>query len=330
MRLSEPLWLILLVLTPLPWFLARSRPRLAWPSLDGFGPIGRRRARFKSAIPLILRGLLMASIAVALARPQTIAGTTRIAAEGVAMVVALDQSSSMTTADFPDRPDRPSIPRLNAAKMTLTRFLAGRPDDLIGLVVFANYPDLACPPTLDHGFLRDTVESIRTARPGDDGTNLGDAMIVAIEALKEAPTRKKVLILLTDGRNSPAVPRPTDPAFAASLASRLGIIVHTVAVGRGPTRAVEPVTNLSVTLDEGPDLALLERLAQLGHGQSFVAADANALQRVFATIDALEKSPVRGEIRTRYREHYAPLAALALALLVVDRLLASGRLRQLP
>ena len=77
-------------------------------------------------------------------------------------------------------------------------------------------------------------------------------------------------------------------------------------------------------------MPLLERLAQLTGGRSFVATDADALDNVFRTIDSLEKSPVRGQILTRYDEHYAPWAAAALSLLVLDRLLSMGRLRRLP
>ena len=138
-------------------------------------------------------------------------GVTRIAGQGVAIIVALDQSSSMTTVDFPaDRGTR-VVSRLEAAKTTFAQFVAGRPDDLIGLVAFANYPDLIWPPALDHARLIETVTTLRSARPGDDGTNIGDAIAVGLDALLEAPPTKKVLVLLTDGNNEPAVPRPLDP-----------------------------------------------------------------------------------------------------------------------
>jgi Ca-activated chloride channel family protein len=326
LRLAQPFWLILLALAPVPWLLAWRRGRIAWPTLDGFHRVGwggRLSSRVKGGVPFLLRGLAIGCVAVALARPQTVAGRTRIAGQGVAIVVALDQSSSMTRADFPAGPRQPPLTRLDAAKQTLTQFVAGRSDDLVGLVVFANYPDLACPPTLDHGFLVDTVRSVRSARPGDDGTNLGDAIVWSLAALRDAAPPKKVLILLTDGRNQPAVPRPTDPIEAARLARSLSVTLHTIAVGPAPTpgAAADP---------DGPDLPALDALAKAGGGRPFVAADANALGRVFAEIDALEKSPVRGEVRTRYREQYAPWAAAALGLLVLDRLLAAGRLRRLP
>lgn len=333
MRWAEPLWLFLVLLGPVPWLFDRWRSRVAWPTLDGFPAKGWRPrvTVLLGALPGLFRGLAIVCLVLALARPQTVAGRTWIAGQGVAIVVALDHSSSMTAVDDPATSG--PVARLEAARQTLTRFVMSRPDDLIGLVVFANFPDLACPPTLDHLFLLDAVRAVRTARPGDDGTNLGDAVVWAVDVLKDTTPRKKVIVLLTDGRNSPAVPHPTDPEEAARIARALGITVHTIAVGQGGAvvRAIEPRTGLSVSADvEGPDLELLDRVARAGGGRAFVAAGAGALEQVFATINALEKSPIRGEVRTRYHEWYAPWVALALALVLLDRWLAAGRLRRLP
>jgi Ca-activated chloride channel homolog len=323
MRLAEPIWLSLLVLVPLPWLLSRLRPRASWPTLGGFGKTTRRFARSMGFVPLLVRAAAIACLAVAIARPQTVAGRTRIAGQGVAIMVALDQSSSMNTEDFPSGDTR--VARLRAAKETLTRFIAGRPDDLIGLVVFANYPDLVSPTTLDHAFLTDVVRAVRTALPGDDGTNLGDAIVLGLDAIKAAPQKKKLLILMTDGRNAPAVPKPADPLVAATIARKLGVTVHTIAVGKAePNVPGEPADA------DGPDLALLTQVAEAGGGQSFVATDADALDRIFTTINTLEKSPVRGEVRTRYRELYTIWAASALGLLAFERWLSAGRFRRLP
>ena len=344
MRLAEPGWLIFLLLVPLPWWFQRTRPRIAWPTLDGFARKGRGGLRRLAWVPVLLRAVAIGALAVALARPQSVGGRTWIAARGVAIVVAVDHSSSMNTVDFPAEPPKQGqkqspgpIARLDAAKATFVRFVEGRPDDLIGLVVFANDPDLACPPTLDHRFLAEQAEALRSARPDEDGTNIGDAIVWSLDALRSAPPRKKVLIVVTDGRNSPARTAgtpPMEPEEAAELARDLGVTLHTIAVGKagGVVRTTEPVTQLDRTAGEvaGPDLALLERLAETGRGRSFAATDTAALGRVFQAIDALEKSPVRGEVRTRYREEYAPWVGLALACLVLDRLLSAGRLRRLP
>ncbi|WP_422931627.1 vWA domain-containing protein [Singulisphaera sp. PoT] len=333
MRWAEPGWMILFVLVPLPWVFDRMRPRLAWPSLGYFPKAGRFGARGRHAFSLTLRGLAISSLVMALARPQTVGGRTHIAGQGVAIMVALDQSSSMNAADFPS--ERGPIKRLDAARNTVSRFVASRPDDLLGLVVFANYPDLACPPTLDHAFMLETVQSLRTARPGDDGTNLGDAIAWSLEALSVTTPKKRVLIVMTDGRNSPAVPSPLDPRAAAILARELGITLHTIAIGKAEAPPPPPPTSNKEEAKpndayDTPDFELLDTIAKLGGGRAFVAANARDLEKVFKTIDTLEKSPVQSIIRTRYREHYASWVAFSIGLLILDRLCSVGRLRRLP
>jgi Ca-activated chloride channel homolog len=139
-------------------------------------------------------------------------------------------------------------------------------------------------------------------------------------------------VLVTDGNNDPAGPA-ADPEWAATLVRDWGVVLHTIAIGRpgGVIHGAEHKTKLPFIAEvSGPNLPLLERLAELTGGICFAATDADGLAAVFQKIDELEKSPVRGRILTRYDEHYAAWAGLALALLVLDRLLALGRLRRLP
>ena len=236
----------------------------------------------------------------------------------------------MKAVDFPA--EGGPVSRLEAARSTLSRFIRARSDDLVGLVKFANYPDLDSAPTLDQAFLLEAVRAIRAAGQVDDGTNLGDAIVLGLGAIRDAPTRKKILILLTDGRNAPAVPHPLDPVLAATLARELGVTLHSIAIG-GPTgsRLEESRSKGFLSPDtEGPDLALLARLAEVGGGRAFVAADTLALEQVFEEINKLEKSPVTGTVRTLYREQYAPWAVAGLALMAINLAIASGRLRRLP
>jgi Ca-activated chloride channel family protein len=334
-QLAHPAWLLLLLLVPVPFLLERARRKILWPSLATF-PADRGVSSWRRTLqflPALLRGLAIAALAVALARPRTVGGVTRITGQGVAIVVALDQSSSMKTVDFPADHDTRRISRLEAAKSTLIRFVEGRPDDLIGLVVFANYPDLAYAPTLDHRRLIESAQLIHAAKPGDDGTNIGYAIDWALGAVRDTTPSKKVIVLLTDGNNEPAGPRPRDPEQAAGLARDLGVAIHTIAIGQagGIVRSVDPETNLPVVTEtEGPNLELLQRIAAITGGRSFVATTADALEEVFQTINALEKSLVKSEILTRYEEHFGRWAALALGLLILDRVLASGWLRRLP
>ena len=331
-RLADPWWLLAVLCVPAAWLWTRRvRTRFAWPTAFAFEGARPTWASRLAALPVLFRVAACVCVSLALARPQSVGGTTRTAGRGVAIVAAIDQSSSMNAVDFPT--EKRVVSRLKAAKTTLARFIQGRPDDLLGLVAFANYPDLACPPTLDHAFLLDVVAALRPARPGDDGTNLGHAVVWSLEALRRASPPRKVLILLTDGRDDPAVPHPIDPLAAADLARSLGVRLHTVAVGRpgGVAHATEPHTGLEIPAAvPGPDFELLKDMAARGGGRAFEAADEAALADVFATIDTLETSPVLGMIHTRYDERYAPWAGLALAFLIVERILASGRLRRIP
>jgi Ca-activated chloride channel homolog len=333
MQFAHPGWLWLMILVPLPWVLDRWRPRIGWPSFAGFAPRKRPGWVWLRWLPPLLRGLAIAGLAVALARPQTVGGRTRIAGKGVAIVVALDHSSSMKAMDFPTDRGTRRIPRLEAARETFLRFVEGRPDDLIGLITFANLPFVVCPPTTDHPWLAEQAAAIRTARAGDDGTNIGDAIALGIRDLVDSTPRRKVLVLLTDGQNQPAGAYFKDPEQAAVLARDWGVILHTIAIGgpggivRGVDRQTEQPTMTEVT---GPNLELLENLARTTGGISRLAVDAESLAGIFREIDRLEKSEVRGQTLTRYDEHYARWAGLALALLIVDRLLAQGRLRRLP
>jgi Ca-activated chloride channel homolog len=332
-QFANPGWLWLLILAPMPFFWQRARPRITWPGFEAFPHRHRVGWYWLRGLPALLRALAIAFLAVALARPQTVGGEIRIAGKGIAIVVALDQSSSMKTVDFPVEHGTRLISRLEAARTTFRHFVEGRSDDLIGLIVFANYPDLACPPTLDRAFLVAMVDSVRTARPGDDGTNIGDAIAWGIDALLAVPPPKKVLVLLTDGNNEPAVPRPLDPEQAAMIARDLGVTLHTIAIGRTGRglQGIDPGLHDQPMPDAaGPNVELLERLARLTGGRSFAASDADALARVFQTIDTLEKSPVHGQNPTRFNEHYLPFAGAALACLMLERILALGRLRRLP
>ena len=140
-------------------------------------------------------------------------------------------------------------------------------------------------------------------------------------------------MLLTDGNNEPGRPSAARPRAGGDPGRDLGVTLHTIAVGRagGIVRGDRPRHRPARhRRGRGPDLPLLERLAEITGGRPFVATDADAMEDVFQAIDELEKSPVKGEIRTRYDERFAPWAAAAAALLAIDRLLVAGPLRRLP
>jgi len=328
----EPAWLLLGVLALLPWLQLRTRPYLHWPTFDGFRHVKRLPVSLAPLVSPLLRSIIIAALAVALAGPRTVIGRTKISGRGVSILAAVDRSLSMTTPDF-SGPVGSESTRLEAARRTFARFIEQRPGDLIGLEVFADFADIACPPTLDHESLLAALADVEPAPAGEQSTNLGDAIVWGIDALRKSPTRKRVLILLTDGVNSPGVPRPTPPLTAARFAGEFDVVIHTIALGAPGTihRTTEAVTKLGIVSEaEGPDLEMLRRIAEIGGGQAFTARDGSELAEVFVAIDALEKDPIEGKIRTRYQLWYPTVLAVALACLILDRLLVLGPLRMLP
>ena len=335
MRLADPAWLAFLVLAAAPWVAHRRRARVAWPTLGGFPAAGRSRwARWVGLVPVAARSLAIAAMVVALARPQAEGEQVRISGRGLAIGLVIDRSSSMKAVDFPG--DRGPTGRLDAAKRTILRFLEARADDLIGLVAFANLPETVAPPTLDRRFTWEAARALQPAGALDDGTDLGGAIAWGLGMVRPLPARRKVLVLLTDGRHAPgSAARSLDPVVAADLARGLGVTLHTVAIGRpGPTSPQRPEGSgrgPEAQADaEGPDFDLLRRLADRGGGRAFVAADAEALDEAFREIDALEVSTIEGTVRTVYGERFLPWALAALGLVAVDLGLASGRFRRNP
>lgn len=330
MRLAQPIWLLLLPLFVLPWLHQLSRGRLGWPSLDAFTQARNASSRARALLPPTLFSLAILFAIIALARPQTVAGRQRIKGQGVAIVVLLDRSRSMLQPF-----DSSRTTRLNAAKSAFEHFVQNRPDDLIGLVAFANYPDLTCPPTLDHLFLNDVARSLQPASdPGEDGTSIGNALVWGLSAVDKIDNQQKILILITDGENNPQgiLPAPIDPLEAAKLAGELGVTLHTIGVGRpGDRQVTDPISGLRIPSDvEGPDFALLSQLATLAKGSAFMAWDQPRLEAVYQTIDGLTKSPIEDTILTRYREWFPTWLIAAVTVMATACLSAATGSRTTP
>jgi Ca-activated chloride channel family protein len=273
-----------------------------------------------AALPTWLQLAGLALGVFALARPVERVPLPR-ERSGVDVMLVLDVSSSMGARDLD-----PQRTRLQVAVDAATRFAAMRPDDRFGLVRFARYPDLRCPPTLDH----DALTALLTeARPvvedgAEDATGIGAAVALAADVLGGASSRSRVVILLTDGEENVAstlTPGEIAPLHAGQLCASLGVRVHAITVGSGRRAADgswEPV-----------DTAQVEDLATRTGGGAFLARDAGALDAVYARIDALERSPI-AEPRFRLREEYQAPLGLGLLLAAIGLLLAAGPLRVRP
>jgi Ca-activated chloride channel family protein len=272
------------------------------------------------ALPRVLEALAMLLVVVALARPVNRVMLPQ-KSEGVDVMMLLDASSSMAEHDLD-----PTRSRLEVAKDAAAQFIAKRPDDRIGLVRFARFADLVCPPTLDHGSAGNLLGSIRLVEADgpEDATAIGGATALAAKVLRNSTAKSKVVVLLTDGEENVATaqtPKEIAPIHAAQLCRELGVRVYSIAVGRpGPA---SPGARLAV------DTTQIRQMAATCDGAFFEAPDATALEGVYARIDALERGTLE-QPRFRIEERFLAFLVAAIALFLGGRLLASTWLEVLP
>jgi Ca-activated chloride channel family protein len=340
MRLADPQALLLLLLVPpLLWWVSRGQAPVAlgYPTLGGLVDLPSSwPARLRRALPW-LRALVLVLAIIALARPQWGVEATKIQREGIAIVMAVDVSTSMGALDL-QLADKQAT-RLDLVKATFRDFvtgddgaLGGREGDIIGMVTFARYADALSPLTLDHRALLGLLDRVElTALPEEDGTAIGDGMVLAIERLREAAGVSKVMILLTDGSHNAG---DVEPLQAAQIASALGIKIYTIGAGtRGialmPTRARDGSISYApaqVFIDE----YTLERIAEMTGGQYFRATDAAALRSIYGEIDRLEKARHVAESYQTYIDVFPTVVIAGLGLLLLEVLLINTRLRTVP
>lgn len=280
-----------------------------------------RRARWRRALPwLRLAALLL--LVVALARPRLVDRVQEVEGEGIDIALALDISGSMRALDFQPQD------RLGVAKQVIRDFIQGRPQDRIGLVIFASRAFTQCPLTLDRSVLLGFLDEVQVGLI-EDGTAIGLGLATAVRRLQSSTAKSRTVILLTDGMNN--VPT-LEPATAAELAQALGVRVYTVGVGRegfAPYPVDDPLLGRRLTrIESHVDEALLRRIAAVTGGSFFRAEDPQALRDIFATIDRLETSRYRTTVTTHYRELMAGFAAPALLLLWLSAALGATWLRR--
>ena len=307
------LWLLLLLPVLLLIYVLWRRKQqasLRMPSLhflDGVG--GGVRVYLRHSV-FALRLLALGLIFIALARPQSSSSWSDDRVEGIDIMLTMDISTSMLAMDF--QPNR-----VEAAKEVAMRFVANRPNDNIGLVVFAGESFTACPLTQDHATL---INRLRSMTPGiiEDQTAIGSGIATAIGSLKESKAKSKVIILLTDGANNTG---NISPKMAADLAKTFGISIYTIGVGSGAGEAPYPietpfgtvVRNMPVDLDE----PTMRQIAEISGGAYFRATDNESLSAIYKKIDQLEKTKLSTRnYHTTYEEFFIFVLVAALLLLI--------------
>ena len=322
----ELLWLLLLLPALLIIYIVwrrRQHASLRVPSLLFLRDMrGGLRVYLRHSL-FVLRLLALGLIIVALARPQSSSSWSEDRVEGIDIMLTMDISTSMLAMDF--QPNR-----VEAAKEVAMRFIANRPNDNIGLVVFAGESFTACPLTQDHATL---INRLREMTPGmiEDQTAIGSGLATAISRLKDSKTKSKVIILLTDGANNTG---NISPKMAADLAKTFGISIYTIGVGSGAGEAPYPiqtalgvvVRNMPVDLDE----PTMRQIADVSGGAYFRATDNESLLAIYKKIDQLEKTKLSTRnYHTTYEEFFIFVLAAAL-LLLLEFVLRSTVLRTNP
>lgn len=318
--------LLLLLLLALPWWWwRRRRVPPATAIVSDTTPFARAtRGRWKLWIPPVLRSLVLVLLVGAAAGPYRRGDRTIVNSDGIAIVIAMDVSSSMLAEDFTP------ANRMEVAKRQALAFVRGRTADRIGLVTFAGEALTQVPVTLDYTALEHAIESVKI---GDleDGTAIGSGLATAVARLRKVPGKEKVILLLTDGENNRGL---IDPRTAAQTAQAFGIKVYTIGVGtegqaRFPTgQGLNGFRYemLPVRIDE----VLLKEIAGNTGGRYFRAKDAEALTRIFQQIDRLERTPVDVVRYTRHEEWTRPFLVAALALLGLELLVATTTVVRVP
>lgn len=310
------------------WRRRTGRPALRLPSLALLASAPRGLKARTRAVPVLLRLLALAAVAVALARPRGGESRETVTTEGIDIVISLDTSGSMLTEDMAVRGARAN--RLDAAKDVITEFIRRRPADRIGLVTFDEASVPRCPPTSDHGVLVDLVSEVRLDDEGGR-TAIGSGLSSAVNRLKDSQAKSRVVILVTDGRNNAGRIGPRD---AAELARLLGIKVYTIGVGsRGladyPVRTSFGVTRYEKVASD-IDEVTLAAVAEATNGLYFRASNRGELDRIFEQLDGLEKTKVEVERHVRYHELFPPFVQAAAVLAALGLLGGATLWRSFP
>jgi Ca-activated chloride channel family protein len=315
----EFFWLLILIpLLAVRYFFVRKKDAsvLTIPSIKGFKIKTSFVSKLKPIVSL-LRLLALSAIIVALARPRNVSVSKKTKTnKGIDIVMAIDVSASMLARDL--RPNR-----LEALKKVAITFVNRRPNDRIGIVVYAGESFTQTPITSDKGIVKRSISELKWGQL-DGGTAIGMGLGSSVNRLKDSKAKSKVIILLTDGVNNSG---NIDPRTATELAKELGIKVYTIGIGtngmadfpwsKDPRTGQLNFRKQQVEIDE----ELLKEIASETNGQYFRATDNTKLAAIYDEIDKLEKTKIEEFKYYNYQEMYRHLVLLALGFLLLEFLL---------
>lgn len=278
-------------------------------------------------LPMLLRCVAFVMLVCIMARPQTHNSWDNKQVEGIDIMLVMDVSTSMLAEDL--KPNR-----MEAAKSVAAEFISDRPNDNIGLTIFAGEAFTQCPMTTDHASLLNLLHTVRTdiAARGiiSDGTAIGMGIANAVSRLKDSKAKSKVAILLTDGSNNMG---DISPLTSAQIAKSFGIRVYTIGVGMNkvapypmPVAGGTQYVNIPVEIDT----KTLDNIARTTDGSFYRATNNRELSRIYKDIDKLEKTKMDVKRFSRRYEAYQPFALALFIVLLAEILLRTVVLRRIP
>lgn len=326
-RFAYPLVLVLLVIIPvlIIWYRSNNLQRqgaMLVTTTHFVRDVGSLRTWFKH-FPFALRCLALACLIVALARPQHQFAVQQTEGEGIDIILCFDISGSMTEKDF-------SPNRLEASKEVALDFVNARQGDRIGVVIFSRQSFTLCPLTTDKNAVTSQIARIQSGYLREDGTAIGSGLATSVDKLKSQKTKSRIVILLTDGVDfGGTIP----PDIAKEMAKLYKIKVYTIGVGseKEIDEQVEtPFGRMTNKKRLEFNEELLKTIAEETGGQYFHATDKENLQKIYASINTLEKSKIEITTYNRFTEEFLPWVIAALAFLLLELVLRYTVLRKFP
>lgn len=312
----EFFWLFLLIPLAIIWLVLKRNQQSATlkvSSIKGFKTAPSLLAKLKPYLN-VLRLLALSSLIVAMARPRTVDISNKTkTTKGIDIVMAVDVSGSMLAKDL--KPNR-----MEALKRVAIDFVEQRPNDRIGLVVYASEAYTKTPVTSDKLIVEEAIASIKYDNVLKDGTGIGMGLATAVNRLKDSQAKSKVIILLTDGVNNAGF---IEPETAADIAKQYGIKVYTIGIGTNGMAefpyAIGPngqflFQMMKVEIDE----RLMRSIAQKTEGRYFRATSNNRLEEIYAEINKLETTEIEELKFYDYDEKYRAFVWLAGLLVLVE------------
>ena len=321
----EYLFLLVLLIPYIVWYVMKRKktePTLQVSTTRMYMKAPKSWKIYLLHAPFVLRTVAIIMVILILARPQTTDNWQNTEIEGIDIMLAVDVSTSMLAEDL--KPNR-----LEAAKQVASEFINGRPNDNIGLTIFAGESFTQCPLTVDHAVLLNLLKDMKCGLI-EDGTAIGMGIANAVTRLKDSKAKSKVIILLTDGVNNKG---DISPLTAAEIAKSFGIRVYTIGVGTNgmapypyPVGGTVQYVNMPVEIDE----KTLTQIAGTTEGNYFRATSNSKLKEVYEEIDKLEKTKLNVKEYSKRQEEYRWFALAAFLCVLLEVLLRNSILKKIP